>query len=171
MTWVEEWLHVSKYLYHIYVQPNFKHVLTDRQLLPLRSRTEKCYVLHRSRISMVFPITRQSGHKAVTDKARSGNLCYITNEVKEASSKKIVPPPIPFFGAHYYYETCAIHFRCVPTMIENNKSASFRLHPIWGQSSEDPVMTIAEVLPLLPSRTIGNVGVNTGARQPSLQIA
>ena len=32
----------------------------------------------------------------------------------------------------------------------------------------DPVVTIAEVLPLLPSRTIGNVGVNTRARQPSL---
>ena len=28
-------------------------------------------------------------------------------------------------------------------------------------------MTIAEVLPLLPSRTIGNVGVSTAARQPS----
>ena len=28
-------------------------------------------------------------------------------------------------------------------------------------------MTIAEVLPLLPSRTIGDVGVSTGARQPS----
>ena len=27
-------------------------------------------------------------------------------------------------------------------------------------------MTIAEVLPLLPSRTIGNIGVSTGARQP-----
>ena len=51
-----------------------------------------------------------TGHKAVTDKARSGNLCYITDEVQEASSKKIVPPPIPFFGAHYYYETCAIDF-------------------------------------------------------------
>ena len=54
-------------------------------------------------------------------------------------------------------------------MIENNKSASVRLHPVWGQSSDDPVVTIAEVLPLLPSRTIGNVGVSTGARQPSLR--
>jgi len=34
-------------------------------------------------------------------------------------------------------------------------------------SSDDPIVTIAEVLPLLPSRTIGNVGVSTGARQPS----
>ena len=69
------------YLYHIFVHPNFKRVLTDRWLLPLRSRAEKCYVLYRSRISTVFPITRQSGHKAITDKARSGNLCYITDEV------------------------------------------------------------------------------------------
>ena len=30
-------------------------------------------------------------------------------------------------------------------------------------------MTIADVLPLLPSRTIGNVGISTGARQPSLR--
>ena len=30
------------------------------------------------------------------------------------------------------------------------------------------VITIAEVLPLLPSLTIGNIGVNTGARQPSM---
>ena len=29
-------------------------------------------------------------------------------------------------------------------------------------------MTIAEVLPLLPSRTIGKVGVSTGARQSQL---
>ena len=33
---------------------------------------------------------------------------------------------------------------------------------------DDPVVTITEVLPLPPSRTIGNVGVSTGARQPSL---
>ena len=32
-------------------------------------------------------------------------------------------------------------------------------------------MTIAEVLPLLPSRTIENVGVSTGARQPSLRLS
>ena len=30
-------------------------------------------------------------------------------------------------------------------------------------------MTIAEVLPLLPSRTIENIGVSTGARQPRLR--
>mgnify|MGYP005838768257 CR=1 FL=1 len=47
------------------------------------------------------------------------------------------------------------------------KIASFRLHPIWGTYSDDPVVTIKEVLPLPPSRTIGNIGVNTGARQPS----
>ena len=52
-------------------------------------------------------------------------------------------------------------------MIENNKSASFLLHPVWGQSSEDPVVTIAEVLPLPPSQTIGNVVVSTGAGQPN----
>ena len=33
---------------------------------------------------------------------------------------------------------------------------------------DDPVVTIIEVLPLPPRRTIGNVGVSTGARQPSL---
>ena len=32
---------------------------------------------------------------------------------------------------------------------------------------DDPVVTIIEVLPLPPSRTIGNVGVSTGAKQPS----
>ena len=64
------------YLYHICVHPNFKRVLTDRRLLPLWSRTEKCHVLHLSKASTVFPITRQLGHRAVTDKA-----CYITDEV------------------------------------------------------------------------------------------
>ena len=48
------------------------------------------------------------------------------------------------------------------------KIASFRLHPVWGTNSDDLVVTITEVLPLPPSRTIGNVGVSTGARQPSL---
>jgi len=48
------------------------------------------------------------------------------------------------------------------------KIASFQLHPVWGTNSDDPVVTITEVLPLPPSRTIGNVGVSTGARQPSL---
>ena len=48
------------------------------------------------------------------------------------------------------------------------KIASFWLHPFWGTNSEDPVVTITEVLPLPPSRIIGNVGVSTGARQPSL---
>ena len=33
---------------------------------------------------------------------------------------------------------------------------------------DDPEVTITEVLPLPHSRTIGNVGVITGARQPSL---
>ena len=50
------------------------------------------------------------------------------------------------------------------------KIASFWLHPVWGTNSDDPVVTITEVLPLPPSRTIGNVGVSTGARQPSLAI-
>ena len=56
--------------------------------------------------------------------------------------------------------------RCRP--IISFKIASFRLHPVWGTNSDDPVVTITEVLPLPPSRTIGNVGVSTGARQPSL---
>ena len=59
------------------------------------------------------------------------------------------------------------HFRrCRP--IISFEIASFRLHPVWGTNSADPVVTITEVLPLPPSRTIGNVGVSTGARQPSL---
>ena len=59
------------------------------------------------------------------------------------------------------------HFRrCRP--IISFKIASFRLHPVWGTRPADPAVTIAEVLPLPPSRTIGNVGVSTGARQPSL---
>ena len=48
------------------------------------------------------------------------------------------------------------------------KIASFRLHPVWCTNSDDPVVTITKVLPLPPSWTIGNVGVSTGARQPSL---
>ena len=56
--------------------------------------------------------------------------------------------------------------RCRP--IISFKIASFRLHPVWGTNSDDPVVTITEVLPLPPSRTIGNVGVSTRARQPSL---
>ena len=59
------------------------------------------------------------------------------------------------------------HFRrCRP--IISFKIASFRLHPVWGTNSDDPVVTIIEVLPLPPIRTIGNVGVSTWARQPSL---
>ena len=59
------------------------------------------------------------------------------------------------------------HFRrCRPMW--SFKIASFRLHPAWGTNSDDPVVTITEVLPLPPSQTIGNVGVSTGARQPSL---
>ena len=38
------------------------------------------------------------------------------------------------------------------------KIASFRLHPVWGTNSDDPVVTIAKVLPLFPSRINGNVG-------------
>ena len=56
--------------------------------------------------------------------------------------------------------------RCRPMW--SFKIASFRLHPVWGTNSYDPVVTITELLPLPPSRTIGNVGVSTGARQPSL---
>ena len=56
--------------------------------------------------------------------------------------------------------------RCRP--IISFKIASFRLHPVWGTNSYDPVVTITDVLPLPPSRTIGNVGVSTGAKQPSL---
>ena len=59
------------------------------------------------------------------------------------------------------------HFRrCRPMW--SFKIASFRLHPVWGTNSDDPVVTITEVLPLSPSRTIRNVGVSIGARQPSL---
>ena len=56
--------------------------------------------------------------------------------------------------------------RCRPMW--SFKIASFWLHPVWGTNSDDPVVTITEVLPLPPSRTTGNVGVSTGARQPSL---
>ena len=59
------------------------------------------------------------------------------------------------------------HFRCCRPII-SFKISSFRLHPVWGTNSDDPVVTITEVLPLPPSRTVGNVGVSTGARQPSL---
>ena len=45
------------------------------------------------------------------------------------------------------------------------KIASFRLQ---GTNPDDPIVTIIEVLPLPPSRTSGNIGVSTGARQPSL---
>ena len=59
------------------------------------------------------------------------------------------------------------HFRrCWPMW--SFKIASFRLHPVWGTKSDDPVVTITEVLPLPPSRTIGNIGVSKGARQLSL---
>ena len=59
------------------------------------------------------------------------------------------------------------HFHhCRP--IISFKIASFQPHPVWGTNPDDPVVTITEVLPLPPSRTIGNVGVSTGARQPSL---
>ena len=59
------------------------------------------------------------------------------------------------------------HFRrCRPMW--SFKIASFRPHQVWGTNSDDPVVTITEVLPLPPSRTIGNVGVSTGAKQPSL---
>ena len=60
-----------------------------------------------------------------------------------------------------------IYFRCCRPMW-SFKIASFRLHPVWGTNSDDPVVTITEVLPLPPSRTIGNVRVSTGARQPIL---
>ena len=56
--------------------------------------------------------------------------------------------------------------RCWPMW--SFKIASFRLHPVWGTNSDDPVVTIIEVLPLPPSRKSENVGIRTGARQPSL---
>ena len=59
------------------------------------------------------------------------------------------------------------HFcRCRPIIFF--KMASFQLLPVRGTNTDDPEVTITEVLPLPPSRTIGNVGVITGARQPSL---
>ena len=56
--------------------------------------------------------------------------------------------------------------RCRPIIFF--KMASFRLLPVWGTNTDDLEVTITEVLPLPPSRTIGNVGLITGARQPSL---
>ena len=56
--------------------------------------------------------------------------------------------------------------RCRP--VWSFKIASFRLHLVWGTNLDDPVVTITEVLPLPPSRTIRNVGVSTGARQPTM---
>ena len=38
------------------------------------------------------------------------------------------------------------------------KETSFRLHPVWGTHPAEPAVTIAEVLPLCPSRINGNVG-------------
>ncbi len=38
------------------------------------------------------------------------------------------------------------------------KNASFRLHPVRGTHPADPAVTIAEVLPLCPSRINGNIG-------------
>ena len=59
------------------------------------------------------------------------------------------------------------HFRrCRP--IISCKITSFRLHPVWGTNSDNPIVTITDMLPLPPNRTIGNIGVSTGARQPSL---
>ena len=71
------------------------------------------------------------------------------------------------FPNYVVFSEPKFHFRhCWP--IISFKIASFRLHPVWGTNSGDPVVTIIEVLPLPPSRTIGNTGVSTGARQPSL---
>ena len=59
------------------------------------------------------------------------------------------------------------HFcRCRPIIFF--KIASFRLHSVRGTNPDNLEVTITEVLPLPPSRTIGNIGVSTGARQPSL---
>ena len=38
------------------------------------------------------------------------------------------------------------------------KETSFRLHPVWGTHPAEPTVTIAEVLPLCPSRINENVG-------------
>ena len=137
MTWVEEWLHVPKYLYHIYVQPNFKHVLTDRQVLPLRSRTEKCYVLHRSRISTVFPITRQSGHKAVTDKRAQGTYAILPWSVRSIFEENSTPTDTFLRCSLLLWDLCNRYFLLMSSVVcrpslNNYKSASFRLHLVWG---------------------------------------
>ena len=46
---------------------------------------------------------------------------------------------------------------CSPTEY-SLKNASFRLHPVWVTHPAEPAVTIAEVLPLCPSRINGNVG-------------
>ena len=46
---------------------------------------------------------------------------------------------------------------CSPTEY-SLKNASFRLHPVCGTHPVEPAVTIAEVLPLCPSRINGNVG-------------
>ena len=46
---------------------------------------------------------------------------------------------------------------CSPTEY-SLKNASFRLHPVWGTHPAEPIVTIAEVLPLCPSRINGNIG-------------
>ena len=56
--------------------------------------------------------------------------------------------------------------RCWPIIFF--KMACFRPLPVWGTNTDDPKVTVIEVLPLPPSRTIGNIGVITGARQPIL---
>ena len=46
---------------------------------------------------------------------------------------------------------------CSPTKY-SLKETSFRLHPVWGTHPAQPVVTIAEVLPLCPSWINGNLG-------------
>ena len=46
---------------------------------------------------------------------------------------------------------------CSPTEY-SLKNASFRLHQVWGTHPAKPAVTIAEVLPLCPSRINRNVG-------------
>ena len=89
---------------------------------------------------------------------------------------RIVPLRVPFPGytcinvhvrtatrdaGYKYLGVCILISKkiilCLPTEY-SLKNASFRLHPVWVTHPAEPAVTIAEVLPLCPSRINGNVG-------------
>ena len=127
----------STYIIFVFTQ-TFKRVLTDRRLLPLQSRTEKCYVLHLLRISTVFPITRQSGHRGCHRQSELRELMlYYWWSVRSIFEENSTPTDTFLRCSLLIWDLCnrffcTHEFRCVPTIIENYKSASFRLHPVWG---------------------------------------